>query len=432
MTGTTHILGAGLSGLAAAVTLSARGCAVVVHEGGTQAGGRCRSYDDAELGCRLDNGTHLMLSGNRAAMAFMRRTGGQAHVKIAAQAAFDFMDLADGARWRLRVNDGPFPLWLFIRHARIPGTHAADYLTDMARLLRAPRTALIAEVLGGSPLYRPLWQPLTVAILNTEPENAAAILLRRVLMETVLRGGRFCRPMLAREGLSPCLIDPALAYLAARSTPVHYGRRAKALRLGATRVEGIEFASGEAIELGPRDNLILALPAMGAAELLPSLRLPDAFRPILNAHFKADWPYARLPLTASGGMIGVLGGISEWIAVKPCLRPDGTADEQSCVISVTVSAAQNHMDQPAATLAATLWDEIVRSLMLPADLALPAYRILKEKRATFAATPEQLAKRPPPRTAWRNMVLAGDWTDTGLPATIEGALRSGVKAAKML
>jgi uncharacterized protein with NAD-binding domain and iron-sulfur cluster len=114
-------------------------------------------------------------------------------------------------------------------------------------------------------------------------------------------------------------------------------------------------------------------------------------------------------------MLRVIGGTVEWIFVF--------ADR----ISVTVSNADAIAERPREELAALLWADVVRALKF--DAPLPAWQVVKEKRATFAATPAQDARRPPAHTQWRNLFLAGDWTQTGLPATIEGALRSGETAA---
>jgi uncharacterized protein with NAD-binding domain and iron-sulfur cluster len=118
----------------------------------------------------------------------------------------------------------------------------------------------------------------------------------------------------------------------------------------------------------------------------------------------------------------VLNGTVQWLFAFPGR------------LSVTISAGDRLIDGPREELAKTIWDEVARITGLPAALpgGLPPWQIVRERRATFSATPAQDAKRPGPATGWRNLVLAGDWTDTGLPATIEGAIRSGNRAAEMI
>jgi hypothetical protein len=172
----------------------------------------------------------------------------------------------------------------------------------------------------------------------------------------------------------------------------------------------LTFVDGEE-SLGPGERVILAVPPWTAQELLPGLSAPDAFRAIVNAHFKIV-PPAGTPL-----MVGLIGGTAEWVFAF--------ADR----LSVTVSAADRLLDMETPALTALLWRDVaaVHGLSGPP----PPCRIVKEKRATFAATPAQDALRPPCRTRWTNLFLAGDWTATGLPATIEGALRAGETAAAL-
>jgi uncharacterized protein with NAD-binding domain and iron-sulfur cluster len=114
-------------------------------------------------------------------------------------------------------------------------------------------------------------------------------------------------------------------------------------------------------------------------------------------------------------MLGILNGTAEWIFFF---------DDR---ISATISGADRFMPYAKDELARMIWQDVQRVADVPADL--PPWQVVRERRATFAATPAQNAKRPGVRTAWRNLALAGDWTDTGLPATIESAVRSGIRAA---
>ncbi|HEX5452220.1 MAG TPA: hydroxysqualene dehydroxylase HpnE [Stellaceae bacterium] len=410
--GRVHVVGAGLAGLAAAVRLAEAGRPIVLYEAGPQAGGRCRSYLDAELGVRIDNGNHLLLSGNSAAVEYVRRIGAGDTFHPAGEPAIPFVDLADGARWSVRPTRGRLPLWLLDPARRIPGTRARDYLAAI-RLWRGGLRGTVAEALPpGSVLYRRLWQPLTVAALNAAAEQASARLLWRVLAETLGRGAAACRPLLPRDGLSESLVDPALAFLARHGAEIRFGIRLRALDFAGERVAGLALEAGT-VPLAAEDTVILAVPPTVAARLVPGLIVPDDFAPIVNAHFRRAAP------AGAPAFVGIVGGTAEWVFVK------------REVISVTVSAADRLVDRPATELAASLWHDVARTLRIPAD-PLPPARIVKERRATFRATPVQVARRPPSATRWNNLHLAGDYVDTGLPGTIEGAIRSGFAAAARL
>ena len=383
--------------------------AVSLSDSAAQAGGRCRSYHDPALGLTIDNGNHLVLSGNSAVAAYRRTIGAGEPLAGPDHADFAFADLASGKCWTVRINDGRLPWWTAVPGRRVPGTSLGDYL-PLARLLRGGN-APIREVI---PTHGPLWDrfvaPVLLAALNTAPEEASAALARRVLRETLGKGGRAMRPRLAQPTLGAAFVDPALGWLAARGCNAATGRRLRALEFGGDRVTALIWSDGTEL-IGAGDRVILAVPAWAAKELVPGLTVPTEHRAIINGHFG----FAAAASTPT--MLGLLGGTAEWIFTH--------TDR----ISVTVSAADRLIERDRADLAKAFWADICAALHITAPL--PAWQIVKEKRATFAATPEQDALRPGQRTRWRNLFLAGDWVQNGLPATIEGALRTGDSAARL-
>jgi squalene-associated FAD-dependent desaturase len=410
MAGTVHVVGAGLAGLAAALRLATAGASVIVHEAAGQAGGRCRSYVDATLGTRIDNGNHLILSGNRATLSYVEAIGAKAMLVGPEHAQFDFADLATGERWRLSLDDGPLPFWIFDAKRRVPQTRPLDYFA-LGRLLVAGREARIGDVLRlEGPLYRRLLEPLLVAALNTSPSEGSAALAGAIIRETMLAGGRACRPLVARHGLSSALIDPCLARLAGLGATVGFGRRLRGLGFTGDSVTSLDFGDDQ-IALGPHDALILAVPAPVAPALVPGLVAPTTFRAIVNGHFAIEPPKDMPPL------LGVVAGTVEWLFAF-----EGR-------LSTTTSNADRLCDLPREELAELLWRDVAK---LTGIAAMPRWQIVRERRATFAATPDENRKRPAAATRWRNLHLAGDWTATGLPATIEGAIRSGNRAADLV
>jgi len=406
----THIIGAGLAGLAAAVRLKEAGADIAIHEATAQAGGRCRSYHDATLGITIDNGNHVILSGNHAALDYLQLIGGRDLLTSPESAVFPFVDLASNERWSLRPNDGRLPWWVFVADRRVPGTRARDYF-GAAPLMWAGPEKTIADVMTCSGLlYERLWRPLLLAALNTDPAEASARLAAATMRETLGAGGRACRPLIAAEGLSSAFVDPAIRYLEAQGVSIQYSHRLRALGLEQQQVVALDFGE-DTVQLAPGDAVILAVPAWVAATLVPGLPTPSEFRAIVNAHFRITPPPGLAPMT------GVVNGTVEWIFAFP--------DR----ISITVSGADRLLDTPRETLARNLWREVSEITGL-AEI-LPPWQIIRERRATFAALPSENAKRPGVAdTALDNLVLAGDWTATGLPATIEGSIRSGNTAAQ--
>lgn len=407
---TVHVVGAGLAGLSAAVALAAAGIPVELSEAAAQAGGRCRSYHDAQLGLLIDNGNHLVLSGNAAVGRYLRAIGAEDRLTGPPRPEFHFRDLRDGSAWTIRPNEGPLPWWVLHPGRRVPGTQPRDYLALAALTRRHPGKRIDAVLACRGPLWERLLHPFLVAALNTAPEEGSADLAGAVVRETLARGGRASLPRIATPSLAAAFVDPALARLRRAGAALRFNRRLRGLELVEGRVAALAFADGT-VPLAPGDALVLAVPPWVARDLLPGLTVPDSFRAILNAHFRIA------PPTDATGMVGLIGGTAEWVFAFP--------DR----LSVTVSAADHLLDMEADTLTARLWHDVAATHGLPGPP--PPCRIVKEKRATFAATPEQAARRPAARTRWRNLALAGDWTDTGLPATIEGALRSGEAAAAL-
>jgi squalene-associated FAD-dependent desaturase len=408
---TVHIVGAGISGLSAAVRLASANYRVHVHEATQQAGGRCRSYFDAATNLTIDNGNHLLLSGNRDALAYARSIGTEAGLVGPKRAKFAFVDLTSGQRWQLDLGASRLPLWVFDQARRVPDTRLRDYLA-LTPLIWASQSKLVGKAIPCSgTLYQRLVQPLLLAALNVDPPEGSAGLAGAVVRETLLSGGQACRPLVARDGLSAVLVEPAITLLKEKGATIQFGHELRELGLSAEGVGELRFGSDN-VALAPHDAVVLAVPPRPAALLVPGLKAPNKFRAILNAHFRFDPPKEMPPL------IGVVGGLVEWLFAFPQR------------LSVTISNGDRLMEMPREELAQAIWRDVCKAAGVQGEL--PPWQIVRERRATFEATPEQNALRPGASTAWKNLFLAGDWTDTRLPATIEGSVRSGNRAADLV
>jgi squalene-associated FAD-dependent desaturase len=408
---TVHIIGAGISGLSAAVRLANANFKVHVHEATQQAGGRCRSYFDAATNLTIDNGNHLLLSGNRHAVAYARSIGTEAGLVGPKRAQFPFVDLTTGQRWQLDLGDGKLPLWLFDEARRVPDTGLMDYLA-LSPLVWAKPGKLVGDAIPcKGTLYDRLVQPLLLAALNVDPPEGSAGLAGAVVRETLLAGGQACRPLIAREGLSAVLVEPAIELLKSKGASIQFGHELREFAMSADKVGELRFGD-DTVAIQPGDSVVMAVPPRPAASLLPGLKTPSKFRAIVNAHFRFDPPRDMPPI------LGVVGGLVEWLFAFPQR------------LSVTISNADRLVELPREELAQTIWRDICKAGGVQGEL--PPWQIVRERRATFEATPEQNALRPGPITSWNNLFLAGDWTDTGLPATIEGSVRSGDRAADLV
>jgi len=399
---TLHIVGAGLAGLSTAVAAKPHWPDVRVYEAAPHAGGRCRSFYDKSLDCLIDNGNHLILGAYEETLDFARAIGSLDTFNIVHPAEIPFAEPASGREWLLRPNRGPIPFSLLFKSRRVPETTLSDLIRDLKKLALADSKNSIFETLTPStPLFKRLWEPLTLGILNTPAETASAQLFWAALKRTLLKGEQSCRPYLPHSGLSASLIEPAIDKIG----QVAFNKRLKTLEYTDGKIKAFVF-NDETVKLASNDAVVLALPPEAAQSLLPDLIAPKGANTILNLHFKLE---EKAELKNGRPFLGLVGTTSQWVFVK------------DRVASVTVSAA-NDVEDPK--LAETVWGEISPYLQTTQDHH-PPHKIIREKRATFDQTPENTKLRPPTTTDVHNLFLASDWIDTGLPATIESAIVSG-------
>ena len=401
----THIIGGGIAGLSAALAVTADGGEAVLYEAAPQPGGRCRTLQNGD-GFIHDNGTHVLFTANGCALDLLKAIG-------ARERWFEpepkGLPLYDGRTGEIRrVGLSPWS-WLF--PSRRPQGLTLSDLGRILRLVFASKDCPVASVIGNRPIMESLIEPLTVAVLNTPTSRASSQRLACALRRLILPGAG--RLLVARNGLSQDLIEPAVATLQARGASVLTGQRLRMLLTGHERVIGLALTD-RTVMLGPDDRVILALPPYEVERLLPALPVPKTFEPILNVHY-------RIRGLERPRFTGFTGTLAQWALIR------------SDHVSVTVSAADHVVDHNASDLAARIWREIVpalRSLGVEASIdQMPETRVVKEKRATIRQAAETLPQ--PPLRPLQNLALAGDWIGS-LPATIESAVMAGEHAASIL
>ena len=412
--GTIYIVGAGLAGLSAAVSCILKGYKVQVFEATNHAGGRCRSYKDKILDRTINNGNHLILSGNLGVKKFLSNLDIADNFQTMDPVLFNFYDIIKNERWSLQPSSGRIPWWILNPSRRIPGTSLGDYLT-LLKFKYAKDKTIGALVNPSRPIFERLWQPLSQAVLNTDAYEGSAALIWTMLSKTLLKGSDASRPMLTRAGLSASLIDPAISFLTANKSDIQFSMKLQSVSKNTNKLKTINF-NKRAITLKTNDAVIFALPPNIISSLIPDIITPKDTNAIVNVHFRLD---ERPTLPNDAPFIGIIGGVAQWLF------------KHDDVYSVTVSAADKFSNKSNEEIAKIIWKEVAKVIDNNRE-KLPLFRIIREKRATFAQTPEEIKRRPDSRTNWKNLYLAGDWTNTGLPATIESAIVSGQKVAEIL
>jgi hydroxysqualene dehydroxylase len=443
------VLGGGFAGFAAAIELQERRHEVVLVERRGILGGRATSSRDAVTGDEVDNGTHLMIGGYQATLDLLRRAGALDLLLFQDELKLEWVDERGVSALDCPPLAAPLHLLVGLLGLRLPlaAKLQAIRLGLAVRFGRPPVGLTLSEYLlrsgQGEAARRLLWDPLAIAILNESVERAAAVLFHRVYQEAFLRDHRASRLVFPRRGWGT-LLERLAAYFEARGGTLRRGARADALLLDAGRVSGVrlaqrpeqreEIASGVPAEtrVERADVVVSALPPPALLALLPDeLRGRPAFRAL--EQFRGS-PIVSIDLwldrvVVDRLMLGLRDAEMEWVFDKGRLHGREGAPQHLAFIA---SAAYRSAPKPNAELVAAAVSALRRYFPAMADATVTRSLVQREVQATFASTPALEALRPGPITEVSGLFLAGDWTDTGLPATIEGAVRSGRRAAEAL
>jgi squalene-associated FAD-dependent desaturase len=427
------VVGAGFAGVAAATALAEGGARVVVVETRQRPGGRAYSWTDAATGEIRDNGQHVLAAFYDETWKLLRRIG--AENELAADPTFRlrFWERGRGA-YEIRCPRLPSPLHWMAAVAACPRLSAGARIA--AASLRPKAETLLRH--GESDMTVARWlerevrhpdlatilRPLALAALNESPEEGSAVLFARALDRLLAAPASASGLALARHGLGD-LLGGYERYLASRGGSVRYRATALGVRVESGRAEGVSLLGGERIDAGA---VILAVPHERVTWLLrPELAAPYRalaaipWSPIVSTLHLYDRPV--LPAR----FIGLIGTPTQWAFDR---GPVGGAAGRGHAVGTVRSAAFADAARAPEAIAEETTADLAEAFPAARAARLLRARVYKERRATMRATPETSALRPPARTHIDGLYLAGDWTDTGLPPTIESAALSGHRAAE--
>ncbi|WP_251863340.1 hydroxysqualene dehydroxylase HpnE [Achromobacter sp. Marseille-Q4962] len=431
------VIGAGWAGLAASVALREAGAKVTVFEAGHTPGGRARRVFTGGFDAPLDNGQHLLCGAYRRTLAVMRRVGRNPDALLMRRP----LRLAslDG-RFRLSAPRLPAPLHLAAAALGARGLSWNERLS-MLRLMRglkrmgwaAPREWTVAQLMQyhAQPegLVRQVWEPICLAALNTPVAAASAALFAHVLRDSLAGKREHSDLLLPCTDLSALWPDAA-----ARQVTMRYGSTVRQLRPSA---DGIDInqerfdAAVLAIQPAHAARLLAGpLREAGAEGLLAALKSFE-YQPIatLNLRLSAPWrlPEPMMMLREDHAR----GHLGQWVFDRAQILGDAKAGELAVVVSAAAGIAETQRPQVIEALADQVAEQAsAHPARLPPMPEPSAAELFIEKRATFAAVPG--LSRPLNTTPWPTLALAGDWTDTGYPGVLEGAVASGLQAARVL
>jgi squalene synthase HpnD len=427
------VLGAGYAGLAAATELLLRGHDVTLIEARALLGGRAHSFVDTKSGLILDNGQHILMGCYHETLGLLRRLGVMDRLRAPHSLQVPF--LSERGPSSLTAT-APAPLHLLSALLGFAELSATDKIAAIGLALRLR--------LGGKPLpdetaaawlrrwkqtpnlIRALWEPLCIAALNEPVATASARLFATVIRRSFLGGAADSTILLSRVGLSELFAPEVRTLIAMCRGALRLQTQVAGFDFDGTTLREIKFADGSALR---PEAVVSALPWHVLRAFLPGeSKLAQACRrihdaPIVSLHLWLDRPVLHEPF------VGLLDSPVHWVFSREHIHgPD--AAQTGHVITAVVSGARDLVDKSAAELEDLALCELRRFLPEARPAQVLHRMVYKARSATFAATPETEPLRPGPNTAWSNLWLAGDWTDTGLPATIEGAVLSGLRAAR--
>jgi squalene-associated FAD-dependent desaturase len=432
------VIGGGFAGVASAVELSRRGWRVTLVEARRKAGGRATSFVDPESGETIDNGQHLLM-GCYTATRELLHTLGTSHL-VRFQKRLSITMIEEGGRTtRLSCPPLPSPAHLLAGLLTFKGLTLADkaaLLRCAPRLMKENGNGMTVEgwldALGQTENLRErFWRPLAVAALNEATAVAGAELLTGVLRVAFGQGASGSGLGFPRAGLSDLHAEPAAAWLGTHGGELLTGTAASGIDIAAGRASAVVLRDGTRLEC---DAVVLAVPHTAVAELLPSTfldadpKLARASDLGLSAIASVNIWYDRR--VTELGFFGQIGGTVQFVFNKSVLWDQSVA--KGSYLACVISAASGLKESTKEEIAQAAVEELGR--YIPATRAAKVLRtmVVREKQATFSGRPDLLWLRPGSATALPNLALAGDWTDTGLPGTIEGAVRSGVAAAGVI
>jgi squalene-associated FAD-dependent desaturase len=430
------IIGGGFAGLAAGVRLSARGHEVMLLERRNHLGGRAYSFIDQKTGDVVDNGQHLFMGCYHHTIAFLETIGRLDRLKFQDRARVDFLDREGFTSFDCPPL--PAPLNVLAGLLRMKGLGIGDKLrtVNIGRAIKSngklsPGAITVdqwLDELGQSPrIKKRFWYPMVIATLNQSPDIASARMLRVVLQQAFGGSSKSARIGISRVGLSDLYTDGASDYIKARGGQVQTGAQVRGFVIEQGVVVAVELKDGERVE---GDSFISAVPPEALFAILPDEQKNKEFASLLTL---GSSPIVSINLWFDRSIVdhefvGLLGTRCQWIFNKDLILSPG---KQSNQVAVIISAARDFVDWTRNDLVEMATRELHE--LLPASRAAELLHsvIVKEREATLSHSVESDSLRPGPRTSIPNLILAGDWIDTGLPATIESAVMSGDVAAEL-
>ncbi len=325
---------------------------------------------------------------------------------------FFFFDLEHNLEWSLDLSSG-YGKFLIGKKNLIPNTKLLDYLS-LLKFFFVNKNSSVFEIVGNSKIFKTFWEPLTLGVMNTDPRMASAKVLSNVLKETIYKGEKFCRIFQPNKNWNETLIKPAVNQIKKNGGIINFGNLLKKIDVIDNYVNELSFINHK-IKVNKNDTVILAIPPTNLSRLLGNCSLPEQYNTILNLHFKIKQKDIKL---FQQPIVGFINSLTQWVFVK------------SNHLSVTISNANNLNNNNTEELIINVWNEIQK--YIKKKIIYENVQIVREKKATYVQSPENIDLVKKFNKSPENMVIVGDWTQYNLPCTIEASILSGKNAIETI
>ena len=435
------IIGAGWAGLAAAVKLSQQGQKVILFESAKQAGGRARSvrFDNKDINSKeVDNGQHLLIGAYIECLKLMDIVGVNIETSLKRLPLLLTVINPDDSKLILKAPALPAPLHLLYALFTAKGLTFKDRIAAIkfGIYLRINNYQLKQDVSveklfqlskQTDILVRQLWEPLCLSIMNTPIKDASANVFMQVFKDAFTNKRKDADLLLPTVALSSLFPNTAINYIENNGGKVYLKSRVEKIDINNNQVASVTAKiKGDEVQTIKTSNVIIATAPQNLKKLIAE---HSSLTSISNNIEQFNYEpivtvYLQYPeqTQLSQPMIGLSSTLSQWVFDR------GSFCQQAGLISVVISCNGKHMAMDDDTLTQTVEDEI--AILFENKPSLISSFVIREKRATFACTVNINDIRPKNTTNVEGLFLAGDYTDTHLPATLEGAVRSGIEAAK--
>ena len=401
-----YIIGAGLSGLSSSIYSLKKNFDVELYESSNFAGGRCRSFYDKKVHTEIDNGNHLVFSANKSFKKFCDEIESTKTINIIPPKLF-FYDNKFKKKWNIDLSNGLITT-LFNYKNLIPNTKLIDYLSFL-KFFFVKDSANVYDLVGNSKIYKTFWEPFTLGVMNTCPKVASAKVVSNVLKETIFKGEKNCFILQPKKNWNETLIKPSLIKIKKKGGKIFFKNTLRQVNFKNNQITELVF-NKKTVKLKKNDRVIFAIPPSNLMKFLVHLKLPVKYNTILNIHYKVDKKTLDL---FDNKITGFINTISQWLFVK------------NDHISVTVSNANSYNNTNPQLLANKVWKEI--SNFVKRKIKFTDFQIVREKKATYIQSPQNIRLVKNLKINPCNFFLAGDWTQYNLPCTIEASILSGKK-----